>query len=122
MRKPIDEKTFKCVKIMLNAKTPYKEIEDYLGVSKATIGRIAGVESFNEYKQMMAAMAIAYKEKTKEQPKEEPKEEPTPQVVEHRQTVTIQATHYMMEELRRNNELLVQISAKLAFIVDELTK
>ena len=41
--------------------------------------------------------------------------------VVHEQSVTIQATHYMMEELRRTNELLTLISNKLAFVVDQLT-
>ena len=44
-----------------------------------------------------------------------------PQVVEHRQTVTIQATHYMMQEMKKTNELLELISRKLAFIVDQLS-
>ena len=44
-----------------------------------------------------------------------------PQVVEHRQTVTIQATHYMMQEMKRTNELLELISRKMAFIVDQLS-
>ena len=44
-----------------------------------------------------------------------------PQVVEHRQTVTIQATHYMMQEMKRTNELLELISRKLTFFVDQLS-
>ena len=44
-----------------------------------------------------------------------------PQVVEHRQTVTIQATHYMMQEMKRTNELLELISRKMAYIVDQLS-
>lgn len=46
--------------------------------------------------------------------------EPAVQVIEHRQSVTIQATHYMHELLKEQNDLLKGISAKLAFIVDEL--
>ena len=34
--------------------------------------------------------------------------------------IRLEATHYMMEEMKRTNELLTCISAKLAFIVDEL--
>lgn len=130
MRKPMDDKTFNCVKIMLRAKAPYAEIEKYLGVSKATIGRISGCESFEEYRQMMTAAAIAYKqkkeqEKPKEQPEEKPEEQPEakPEQPEKvvRYNVTIQATHYMEEQQKRTNELLTLISAKLAFIVEELT-
>ena len=43
------------------------------------------------------------------------------QVIEHRQTVTVQATHYMMQEMKKTNELLDLISRKLTFIVDSLT-
>lgn len=134
MRKTMDDKTFNCVKIMLMAKAPYAEIEKYLGVSKATIGRISGCESFEEYRQMMTAAAIAYKqkkeqekaqEKLQEQPEEKPEEQPEakPEQPEKvvRYNVTIQATHYMEEQQKRTNELLTLISNKLAFIVEELT-
>lgn len=50
-----------------------------------------------------------------------PSQLPQPQVIEHRQTVTVQATHYMMQEMKKTNELLDLISRKLAFIVDSLT-
>ena len=40
--------------------------------------------------------------------------------MEHRQSVTIQATHYMMQEMKKTNELLELISRKLTFIVDQL--
>ena len=50
----------------------------------------------------------------------QPAQLPQPQVVEHRQSVTIQATHYMMQEMKKTNELLELISRKLTFIVDQL--
>ena len=53
-------------------------------------------------------------------PMQQPAPAQQPQVVEHRQTVTIQATHYMMQEMKRTNELLELISRKMAFIVDQL--
>lgn len=109
----IDAKLFGCVKVMLKGGAKYSEIEEYLGVSKATIGRIVGAENYEQYKLMLAAK-FGYKKK-------EPEQESTQQVVEHRQTVTIQATHYMMEEMKKTNELLTLISNKLAFIVEELT-
>ena len=52
---------------------------------------------------------------------QQPAPAPQPQVVEHRQTVTIQATHYMMQEMKRTNELLELISRKMAYIVDQLS-
>ena len=41
-------------------------------------------------------------------------------VVEHHQTVTVQATHYMETELRTQTELLKTISNKLAYILETL--
>lgn len=43
-------------------------------------------------------------------------------IVVHEQTVTVVADKYMMEEMRKQTELLQTISKKLAFFVDELTK
>ena len=54
-------------------------------------------------------------------PMQQPAPAQQPQVVEHRQTVTIQATHYMMQEMKKTNELLELISRKMAFIVDQLS-
>lgn len=115
----IDEKKFNCVKIMLKAKTPYKEICDYLGVSPATIGRITGAENFQEYKQILSAQKTQ-KKKTEQMEMQLKPEQPAPQVVEHKQTVVVQATHYMMEEMKKTNELLTLLNAKIAFIVEEL--
>jgi transposase-like protein len=41
-------------------------------------------------------------------------------IKEIRQTVTVQATHYMESELKKCVELLTGIYAKLAFIIDDL--
>lgn len=111
----IDEKKFNCVKIMLKAKTPYKEIGEYLGVSPATIGRITGAESFQEYKQMLQAQKTQ-KKKTEQMEMQLKPEQPA----EHKQTIIVQASHYMMEEQKKTNELLTLLNAKLAFIVEEL--
>jgi hypothetical protein len=70
------------------------------------------------------ARKAAQGKKTAEKPKEaeelKPVEAP-PQVVEHRQSVTVIANHYMMEQLQEQTRLLTLISNKLAFIVEQLT-
>ncbi len=124
----ITEKTYKAIRILIESKTPYKEIADYMNVSVASVQRVATSETYEEYKAQLggyyykkkaeAAKAEAMKKAEK---KEYPKDEPPVQVVEHRQNVTIQATHYMMTEMQKTNELLTLISNKLAFIIDELT-
>ena len=41
--------------------------------------------------------------------------------MEHRQSVTVQTTYYVSQKLDKLVELMTGISAKLAFVVDELT-
>ena len=43
-----------------------------------------------------------------------------PTVVEHHQSITVQATHYMETELRSQTELMKGISNKLAHIMETL--
>lgn len=134
----VTESVFKAVKILSEGGATIKEISEYMKLGECTVTYIRRAETFEEYKQIIAALHAkwrqkkaaekAAKEAPKEEPKEPPKEEPKeapkeePKVVEHRQSITIQATHFMMQELQKTNELLTGISAKLAFIVDELTR
>lgn len=132
---------FKAIKILLNSGATYAEVSESMGVSDFVIRHVKYSETFEEYKQKMATSSSAYRKKLAKQLKEkqekeeqervaaeaqeaEKKEskEPTNQVVEHQQSITIQATHYMTVELREIKELLKGMSNKLAFIVDELTK
>lgn len=128
MVRKMDEKLFKAIKIMTAGGATIPEISEYFDVSPATCSRVRAAESFQEYKNMMAAMACKRKpqekaEKPQEQPEEKPQEpqEPPVQVVEHRQNVTLHATHYMECELKKQTEILELISRKLSFIVDQLS-
>ena len=78
-------------------------------------GRAFNSDSYEEFKNSFYASAQAARNAKK---KEEKKDV---QIVEHRQSVTIVATQYMAEEMKKQTELLKLISNKLAFIVDELT-
>ena len=114
---------FDTVKTLLNSGVPGVEICDMLKLSHSVVYRIKGSNDIQAYKRKTLEYSNArssVKKKRKEAKKEELPPEPAPQVVEHRQTVTIQATHYMMEEMRKTNELLATISNKLAYIVDDL--
>lgn len=123
----ITEKMYKAVKILLNGGASVKEAADFMNLSTTTVYYIRATEDFEEFCQQnterqierkaKAAAAINAKQKSEQ---EEPKEQKPDQIVEHRQTVQITATHYMMEEMKKTNEYLKTISAKLAFIVDEL--
>ena len=118
MTKKMNEKLFRAVKIMIAGGGTVPEIADYFSVSEVTVKRVKQSENLNEY----WAIIATNNNKKKPAPAKDPKaEEPAVPVVEHRQTVTIQATHYMMQEMQKTNELLNLISRKLAFIVDALS-
>ena len=117
------ESKYNAIKMIVNGGAKISEAARYLQVSEATVSLVKASETFVEYKNMMAAQTLAQKQarhNTQAQPGTKPQDKPAEVVKEVRQTVTIQATHYMEEQQRRTNELLTQISAKLAFIVDEL--
>ena len=132
----VDQKMFDCVKILLQSKTPRAEIEKYTGLGHTAIYRISVSETFQDYKNLLAAIALEIREKKAKkvaekaaaEKKPEPVPEPEPekpaeqpaQVVEHRQNITIQATYYVSQKLDRIEELLKTISAKLACIIDDL--
>lgn len=128
----IDQEMFSVIKILIKSGETHAKIAEYMKVSTATVHRIRASETYEEYRNIMKAMAAQKKQKyAKEHKKEESapvqtdavpvQPEPQVQVVEHRQSIKIEATHYMMTEMQKTNELLALISNKLAFIVDELT-
>lgn len=123
----VDQKLFDAVKIMLESGATGPEIEKFMKISSWTISKIRSAENYEEYKAILAARALAMKEKAKKAPAEAQKapsdvKQECPQVVEHRQNVTVQTTFYVSQKLDKLCELLSAISAKLAFVVDELTK
>lgn len=113
---------FNTVKTLLNSSVPVSQICDMLKLSSGVVYWIKGSDDLQAYKRKVLEQKARSNEKKqwKEAKKEELPPEPAPQVVEHRQTVTIQATNYMMEEMRKTNELLTVISNKLAYIVEDL--
>ena len=134
---------FEAIKTLTKGGASIDECVEYMGVSHATVSRIRAAENYEDFQQSRRLAAIAVKrerelkeqqeqqKKEREKPAEKPVEQPAhiahisqpvqPQVIEHRQTVTVQATHFMMEEMRQQNELLKAISNKLAYIVEQLT-
>lgn len=115
---------FKAIKTLLRGCATQKEAAEYMQVSSTTAFYVEKAESFEEYMQIQAERELKRKQvaatKAKGEPKEITPQTPATQVIEHRQTVTVQATWAMMQEMQKTNELLKLISNKLAFIVDEL--
>ena len=106
----ITEKMFNAAKTLFKGGATVKEVAEYLGIGVSPAGRIKVAETYEDYcTAVHASTWTAEAAKAKANPQKQ-------------QTVTVQATHYMMTELQKANELLTAISAKLAFIVDELTK
>ena len=123
MANQITDTKFNAVKVMLKGGASVKEAAQYLQLGEATVYRIKAAETFAEYKQELAALAAkatAAKKAKAGEPTNKEEDKPHEVVKEIRQSVTIQATHYMEEQLRKTNELLQQISAKLAYIVNDL--
>ena len=138
----LTESKFKAVKILLAGGASVAECAEYMQLGESVVYRIRMAESWEEYNQQNAARIIAEKKRKADKEKAAKQaaakevadkvgavpakelvmpEEKTAEVIkEIRQTVTVQATHYMEEQQRKTNELLTLISAKLAFIVDEL--
>lgn len=122
----VTEELFKNAKLMINAGMSQRQIAKILNVSQNAICHINITDTLKDYNALVAKKSQADRDKKKgivkpAEQKEEPQKELPPQVVEYRQNVTIQATHYMMQEMQKTNELLKLISNKLAFIVEELT-
>lgn len=86
------------------------------GVNEGTLGRVRKSNgSYEEYKRLHGELVKIASKKRKHREKE-----PASQVIEHRQTVTLQASHYMETELRVHTEILKGISAKIAHIMEQM--
>ena len=126
-RTKITENIYNAVKLILKGGSGTKEAAQVMGISTNSVLRIEKASSYADY------IETAYQNGSARYKKQEPKPEPEPpkqeppkqeapaQVVEHKQTVVVQATWQMTQEMRKTNELLAAISSKLAFIVEELT-
>ena len=114
----VTKRIYEAAKILFKGGATAKEVAEYLEIGSSTAQRIKAAETYEEYVQATSAGVFSVKAiKAKETAEKQHETKETP-----RYNVTIQATHYMEQELRKANELLTGISAKLAFIVDELTK
>ena len=120
MAKKVDEKIFKAVKAMTASGSSIADIAEVLHIAITTVSRIRKALDLDDYYDDMAKTARKqYERKKARRANNTP--EPAPQKQAMNPTVVrVEATHYMMEEMRKTNELLTCISAKLAFIVDEL--
>lgn len=129
---------FSAIKMLLKGGATQVEAADYMQVSSNTVYWVGKAETYEDYLHNVAERQLERKQvaaiKAKQEKAQKAKEvaekvgavpasqlaKQIPQVVEHKQTVQITATHYMTEELREIKEVLKCISNKLAFIVNDL--
>lgn len=145
----VDIKKFTAVKILLNSGETQPKVADYMGLNRSTVSRIASVETFDEYKAVLAAIALKAREKAAEDKRklkeieekkaaaaeaakkaaaraaaESVKAVPAASLVPQTQTKPVDQVYganRICELLTHQNELLKGIMNKVAFIVDELT-
>ena len=108
-KKPVTESMFKAVKTLISGGASYKECAEYMQIGYSTVCRIASAETFDEYRQIIAAINIKINESKKKA------EEPKPV-----NGTSIYQTNRVIELLKQQNELLTIVSNKLAFIVEQL--
>lgn len=111
-RTKITENIFRAVKIILDDGRGTAEAAEIMGISRNSVLRIAKANNYVEY------VNNTYIDGLKQKPEGKPETEKTTET--GGKTIVVQASHYMLEEQKRTNELLSSISKKLAFIVEEL--
>lgn len=127
----VTQKIFDAVKILFDNGATYKEVAEFFNFSLSTANSIKVSETYEDYKHTSIVRsgrvrAIKAKEKAKEEEKkqeeqrkqeEQKKSEPKPDETRG----TVQIPFYITQEIKKQNELLTQISNKLAFIVEQLS-
>lgn len=109
---------YNAIRALLESGAQVEEIAKMMEVAPSTVLIVKKEKSFNDCINALNAnmyLARAAKKEKKEQ------EQQILQREAEKPSVTLLANHYLMEEMRKQTELLKTISAKLAFIVDELT-
>lgn len=114
----LTESKYNAIKLLLKGGASQQEAAEFMQVSINTAYWVNKSESFEDYQQLQAERVLSRKKTAKPIVNDDKQKKP----VLNPTTVKIEATHYMMVELQKTNELLTAISAKLAYIVDELTK
>lgn len=132
----LTENQFNAVKILLRGGAAVAEAADYMKLSENTIRRIKSSETFRDYQQMLAEIALsmsraraakkakAEKAKADHEPKPVEPEKKTDQekkAYSVPQAVTMMPSHEAREWMRKQTELLTLISDKLAYIVEMLS-
>ena len=115
----LTEQNYDLINYMIKGGATDQEIIENFKITEGTLSRVKKSKgNYEEYKKIHGNEVLGNRrEKTNKEDKANKEEK----VIRHEQSVTIVASHYMAEEMKKQTELLGLISRKLAFIVDELT-
>ena len=106
---------YNAIRILLNSGEDIDVIVETFLCKKETVLLVKRCETYEQYKQECQVLKFQHKAKKAQ--------EKTGNTVGSAGMnigqIKIEATHYMMEELKRNNELLTLISNKLTAIMEE---
>ena len=117
MKPKVTENLFKAAKTLIKGGATNKEVAEYLCISAWTVNEIKKSEDYIEYKNNVCARYSGSKKEQKQQIQENPVS-----IVEHKQSVTIQANHYVEMELKKQTEILTLLSNKLTYIMENVEK
>lgn len=107
---------YNAIRILLESGETVEVIADTFQCRKETVLIVKRCETYEQYKQECNVLKFQAKAKKRQ----EKMESNTGNAGMNIGQIKIEATHYMMEELRKNNELLTLISNKLTSIMEEL--
>ena len=105
---------YNAIRILLESGEEVDAIVEAFGCKKETVLLVKRCETYERYKQECNVLKFQAKAK-KQQNRTN-----TGNTGLNVGQIKIEATHYMMEELRKNNELLTLISNKMTAIMEEL--
>lgn len=117
MKAKVTENLFKAAKTLIKGGATNKEIAEYLCISAWTVNEIKNSEDYTEYRNSINARYADRKKATSSQI-----QSTETNIVEHRQSITVQATHYVEMEIKKQTEILTLISNKLAYIMENVEK
>ena len=112
---------YRAIRILLESGETVDTIAESLQCKKETVQLVKRCDTYEQYKKESSTLkAIAKAKAAKNRKQQNDVENSTGCTGMNIGQIKIEATHYMMEELKRNNELLTLISNKLTAIMEEL--
>ena len=118
-RPQITEKLFWAIKTLYAGGASTKEASEYFGVSEATLRLVNKSESLEEYRNMQCAIHAKYRKLAPSKPVQPAPEKPANKVDMPYMPYSVQRE--ITEQLKAQTELLKLISAKLVYIVEQLS-